>query len=154
MSDENTVLAHLQAAGVPHELVAVTGTARTAVEAAAALGSPLDTIVKSLVCLADEEPVLALVPGDCVLSLDKLAGAAGARRAKLAAGRIVKRATGYPVGGVAPFGHAQPLRVYGDLRIRRFHQVYCGAGSIFHMLRIGTRDLERLAGVTWTDLCT
>ncbi len=152
MADEITLRAYLRNAQVLHELIEIDGSTRTAREAAAALGAPLCAIVKSLECLSDGRPVVALVPGDQSLSLTKLSRELDSHTVTLAAGRIVRKATGYPVGGVAPLAHARQVPVYGDARILEHDQVYCGAGSVRHMLRIGTADLSHLAAVTWTDL--
>lgn len=152
-SDEKSLAQVLRTAGIPHDLVDVGDYARTADEAARNLGSPLSAIVKSLVCAADDRPVLALVPGDRALSFEKLRRLVGAQSVKLAARRVVERASGYAVGAVAPIGLPPGLRVYGELSIRDLHSVYCGAGSVRHMVRLSPRDLDLVTSITWADLC-
>lgn len=152
-SDETTVSAVLTAAAVTHEIVATHGYARTAAEAAEGLGVPVSSIVKSLVCVADGSPVVALVPGDRDLSFAKLATLAGADDVRLASRRLVEKASGYPVGGVAPVGLPANLRVFGDSAILSADVVFCGAGSDRHMLRVAGRDLARHASVTWGEIC-
>jgi prolyl-tRNA editing enzyme YbaK/EbsC (Cys-tRNA(Pro) deacylase) len=139
---------------VPHELISVGAFARTAEEAARNLDAPLSSIVKSLVCVAGEEPLVALVPGDRVLSFEKLDRALGTKGAKLAGRRLVERATGYAVGAVAPIGLPPNMRLIGDTSLLDVPTVFCGAGSIHHMLRIDTAVLARVVEVHWADICT
>jgi Cys-tRNA(Pro) deacylase len=150
--DERTLSALLEDLGVPHQLIEVPGHSRTAHEAAAELRVPVGQIVKSLVCRADEELLVVLIPGDRALSLTKLRELTGTRRCRLAPRQQVESATGYAVGGVAPIGLAQRLRVLGDERLRELDAVYCGGGSVRHMLLIDPSDLERIAAVEWADL--
>lgn len=152
-SDERTLAQVLRTAGIPHDLVDVGDYARTADEAARNLRSPLSAIVKSLVCVADGSPVLALVPGDRALSFEKLRRLVGAQAVKLAARRVVEGASGYAVGAVAPIGLPPGLRVYGEITIRHLDSIYCGAGSDRHMVRISPRDLDLVTPITWADLC-
>lgn len=152
-SSEITVSVVLTGARITHEIVAMHGYARTATEAAEGLGVPVSSIVKSLVCVVDGSPVVALVPGDRDLSFAKLAALAGAREARLASRRLVEKASGYPVGGVAPVGLPPAIPVFGDSVILSTAIVFCGAGSDRHMLRIASRDLERHVPITWGEIC-
>lgn len=153
-SDEKTLALILEAARVPHEIIAVGEFARTAEEAARNLHAPLASIVKSLVCVADGTPLVAMVPGDKVLSFEKLDLIAGAHGAKLAGRRVVEAATGYVVGGVAPIGLPPEVPLFGESSILDLETIYCGAGSLRHMLRIEPRVLESLIEVRWADLCS
>jgi Cys-tRNA(Pro) deacylase len=150
--DENTLSQMLERMGVPHELIEVPGTSRTAADAAAELDVPVSLIVKSLLCLADDALVLAMVPGDRELDLEKLRQLTGARRCRLAPRDEVESATGYAVGAVAPVGLTDQVRVMGDERLRHLGAVYCGGGSARHMLHIGTDILASIARVEWVDL--
>src|SRR4029077_2887128 len=87
---------------------------RTAAEAAAAIGVELGQIVKSLVFTVDGAAVLALVSGDRQLDEAKLAVPAGWGEASRPDADAVRAATGFPVGGVPPFGHASRLAVFVD----------------------------------------
>jgi len=111
---------------VPKEFAEST---RTAVEAAAAIGVELGQIVKSLVFVVDGTPVVALVSGDRQLDEKALAHAAGGAKARRADADAVRAATGYPVGGVPPFGHATDLAVYVDEALLRFDEVWAAAGT-------------------------
>lgn len=153
-SDERSLVRLLNAAGVPHELIEVDDYARTAEEAAQNLEAPLASIVKSLVCVAEGLPLVAMIPGDRALSFEKLDRALGLTGSKLAGRRVVERATGYVVGGVAPIGLPADVPVVGDASILSLDTLFCGAGSLRHMLRIAPGDLVRVVSVEWTDLCS
>lgn len=152
-SNEKTLSVILQAAGIPHELIDVGAFARTAQEAADNLAAPLSAIVKSLVCVADGMPLVALVPGHRTLSFSRLMQVTGAAAAGLAGRRVVETVSGYAVGTVAPVGLPSGLPVYGDASLRELETIFCGAGSDRHMLRLSPRDLERLTSIVWADLC-
>jgi prolyl-tRNA editing enzyme YbaK/EbsC (Cys-tRNA(Pro) deacylase) len=102
---------------------------RTAAEAAAAIGVQLGQIVKSLVFTVDGVPVMALVRGDRQLAEVKLALAAGGEEARRPDAATVREATGFPVGGVPPFGHTQALRLFVDQGLLEFDEVWAAAGT-------------------------
>ena len=102
---------------------------RTAAEAAAAIGVELGQIVKSLVFSVDGVPVMALVRGDRQLAEAKLALAAGGLEARRPDAATVREATGFPVGGVPPFGHTMPLRLFVDQGLLDFEEVWAAAGT-------------------------
>lgn len=110
----------------PHEFPDGT---RTAVDAALAIGVDLGQIVKSLVFCVDGEVVVALVSGANLLDEAKLAAAAGGERAWREDAETVREATGFPVGGVPPFGHREPLRVFVDADLLQYKEVWAAAGT-------------------------
>src|SRR3954447_25948193 len=93
----------LRRAGIEHRLLGYryTGEGPVAAEAADALGVNPSVLFKTLVVLAGEEPVFALVPGDQELATKLLAAAAGSKYAHLADRRDAERVTGYQVGGIS-----------------------------------------------------
>jgi prolyl-tRNA editing enzyme YbaK/EbsC (Cys-tRNA(Pro) deacylase) len=153
MADQTTLAALLSETGTMFEIVDV-GPCHTAAEAAQALGVPLGHVVKSLVCVADGTPVIALLTGDHTLSYQGLGRAVGADDVSLAPRRVVKNATGYDIGAVAPLGHPVQLALYADLAVKDLSVAFFGAGSHRHMLRLQPLDLERLCHVAWADLVT
>ena len=102
---------------------------RTAVDAALAIGVDLGQIVKSLVFCVDGEVVIALVSGTNLLDEPKLATAAGGDRAWREDADTAREATGFPVGGVPPFGHREPLRVFVDTDLLQYDEVWAAAGT-------------------------
>ena len=130
---------------------------KTAADAARAVGCPVSAIVKSLVFVvvdadSNEEPVVALVPGDLRLDTDKLATVAGAIHSRRATLDEVRGATGYAAGGTPPFGHVSRIRVFADDRLRRNDPVWAAAGTPTTVFPITLSDLDRLADPTWADL--
>ncbi len=122
---------------------------KTAEDAARAIGCPVAAIVKSLVFVVDEEPVVALVPGDLRLDTAKLAQAAGTGSARRATLDEVREATGFAAGGTPPFGHTRSLRVFADPALRRHDPVWAAAGTPTTVFPISISDLDRLAAPLW-----
>ena len=119
--------------------------ARSAKEAASALGCPLGAIVKSLVFCIDSRFVLALVAGDhsCVeANLPKALNIKGVVRRPQAS--EVKGVTGFTIGGVAPIGLAHALPTAVDASLKRFEIVYAAAGHPNCVFPISVSDLSRL----------
>ena len=125
---------------------------RTADDAAAAIGVAVGQIVKSLVFLADGAPVVALVSGANQLAEAKLAAAAGATSTGRATAEQVRESTGYPVGGVPPFGHASSLATFVDEDLLTFDVVWAAAGTPHHNFSISPAELVRLSGGVVADL--
>lgn len=125
---------------------------KTAADAAAAIGCPVAAIVKSLVFVVGDEPVVALVPGDLMLDLTKLEAVAGAGPARRATLDEVRDATGFSAGGTPPFGHARALRVFADEALRRNEPVWAAGGTPTTVFPIALDDLDRTVRPTWGDL--
>jgi prolyl-tRNA editing enzyme YbaK/EbsC (Cys-tRNA(Pro) deacylase) len=125
-----------------HEFPDGTPTAR---DAAVAAGCDLDQIVKSLVLVCDERPVLALVPGDRRVDPQKVARALDADSARVASAREVEDATGFAPGAVAPFPLPKVDAVLMERALYRHPLVWAGAGSERHMVGIAPSELGRLS---------
>jgi prolyl-tRNA editing enzyme YbaK/EbsC (Cys-tRNA(Pro) deacylase) len=126
-------LAELGLEAEVHELAAST---RTAAEAAAAVGVEVGQIVKSLVFVDPEGPLLCLCAGDRRVDTPKL-GADG----RQANGDEVRDATGFAIGGVPPIGHGRPVRTVVDESLRRFPTVWCAAGTPNAVFSVSTEAL-------------
>jgi prolyl-tRNA editing enzyme YbaK/EbsC (Cys-tRNA(Pro) deacylase) len=122
------VIDALQAAGIEAEIHEMSASTRTAEEAAAAIGTTVPKIVKSLVFLADDAPILALVSGSNRLDTDRLGEALGKRIARADAA-TVRAATGFAIGGIPPLGHASPIDVLVDRDLLQFDVVWAAAGT-------------------------
>ncbi len=142
----------LQAAAVDARLEEFVEPTRTAVEAAAAAGCEPNRIVKSLVFVCDDRPVLALVPGDRRADGDRVANAAGATAARVATAAEVTAATGVDPGGVSPIGVPATLRVFVDRSLLGPDPVWVGGGSERHMVAIAPTDLVRITRGEAADL--
>jgi Cys-tRNA(Pro) deacylase len=140
------------ASGVAIEIRSFPDGTKTAEDAAAAVGCDVNAIVKSLVFLADDRPVVALVSGDHRLDTDALADVMGASSVKRAPLERVREATGFAAGGVPPFAHATSVPVYADKGLRRSATVWAAGGTPSTVFALELGDLDRLAHPTWVDI--
>ncbi len=139
-----------QALGLDIRVVEFDETTRTAPDAANAIGCQVAQIVKSLLFLVGEQPVVALVSGANRLDEAKLAALRSTSRKKVkrAGADAARAATGFAIGGVPPFGHSEVLPVYVDEDLTRFDVVWAAAGTPFSVFAIAPDDLIRAtAGV-------
>ena len=125
---------------------------KTAADAAAAIGVSVGQIVKSLVFGVDSEIVMALVSGSNQLDEKKLAAAAGGAKCSRVDADAVRAATGYPIGGVPPFGHATQLRVFVDPDLLQYDEVWAAAGTWNDNFGAAPADIVRVSGGVVTDL--
>lgn len=143
-SPSDRVAAVLRQAGVNVQVLEFPQGTRTARDAAAAVGTTLAQIVKSLVFLADGRPVLVLASGANRVDTAKLARAAGVQTVQKAGASAVQDATGYAIGGVPPVAHARTLPVFIDRDLMGFDVVYAAAGTPSSVFPIEPRVLQRL----------
>jgi prolyl-tRNA editing enzyme YbaK/EbsC (Cys-tRNA(Pro) deacylase) len=144
-------VADASARGVPVEPRVFPEGTKTAADAAAAIGCDVAAIVKSLVFMADEQPVLVLMPGDLRVDTAKLAARVGAaiRRAGL---EEVREATGYAPGGTPPIGHATAMPIYADPHLERHSVVWAAAGTPTTVFPIALEVLMSASGAEWVEL--
>jgi len=121
---------------------------RTAVDAARAVGCEVGQIVKSLVFMADGNPVVALVAGDDRLDPERLAAVMGVTHARRADGDEARLATGYAIGGVPPLGHASRIPVLIDERLLAHETVWAAAGLPDAVFAIAPSALADAAGAS------
>ena len=120
--------------------------ARTAVDAANAIGCEVAQIVKSLIFGVDGEIVLAYVSGSNQLDERTLARAAGGLVCRRVGADVVKEATGFPIGGVPPIGHTTTLRVFIDPDLLDHDVVWAAAGTWHDVFPISPSELRRVSG--------
>jgi len=125
---------------------------RTAQEAADAIGVELGQIVKSLIFGVDGEVVLAYVSGSNQLDESKLAVAAGGAMCQRVDAEVVRSTTGFPIGGVPPFGHTTPLRIFIDPDLLQYDEVWAAAGTWHDVFGIDPHKLVGASGGVVTDL--
>lgn len=137
----------LRELGMTGEVRQLADSARTAREAAEALGVPVGAICSSLVFLLDGEPLLVLTSGahrvDTALLGETLGGSITRADAD-----AVRAATGQPIGGVAPVGHPAPLRTVVDVALREFDEVWAAAGHPHAVFPTTFDELVRVTGGT------
>ena len=151
ISSVDRVRAALQGRGLSIQVTEFPDSTRTAAEAAAAIGTAVAQIVKSLLFLAGDRPVLALVSGANRLDPAALEGLTGAACRKADA-EAVRRYTGYAIGGVPPSGFPQPIETYVDRDLLQYAQVWAAAGTPHHVFPISPAQLIALTGGAIADL--
>jgi len=131
-------------AGLNLDIREMSETTHTAAEAAAAVGAPVEAIVKSLVFALDGEPLLILVSGpnrvDTALVGEYVNGVLDKANAQM-----VKEASGYSIGGVPPFGHSTSLRCLMDEDLLALEKVWAAAGSSRAVFPISPQRLAELS---------
>jgi Cys-tRNA(Pro) deacylase len=125
---------------------------KTAADAAAAIGVDVGQIVKSLIFAVDGELVLAYVSGANQLDERKLAHAAGGEKCSRVDADAVRTATGFPIGGVPPFGHATHLKVFIDPDLLQYDEVWAAAGTWHDVFGIEPHQLVAASEGAVTDL--
>lgn len=121
--------------------------AHTAEAAALAIGCELGAIVKSLVFTVDGAPVIALVAGDKRCDLKKLGEGLGIPgKVARADADLVRAATGFAIGGVAPLGYPAPLPTAIDASLSRFATIYPAGGHPNAIFATSLDELSRLTG--------
>ena len=128
--------ARLHELGLDAEVRELSDSTRTAQEAADAVGADVGQIVKSLVFVDGDGPLLCLCAGDRRVDTAKLGD--GVRQAR---GDEVREATGFAIGGVPPLGHERPVRTVVDESLRRFETVWCAGGTPHAVFPVATEAL-------------
>jgi Cys-tRNA(Pro) deacylase len=141
--------------GLAVTVVEFSESTRTAPDAARAVGCQVGQIVKSLVFVVAGEPVICLVAGDNRLDERKLAQWAGVGRKKVkrANAETVRQATGYAIGGVAPFGYPHPLPILFDRDLLRYEEVWAAAGTPNTVFAVRPQDLAAATQAEVLDIC-
>ena len=126
------------------KVIVLEQTARTANDAATALGCKVGAIVKSLLFKAGDSYVLCLVSGDKRCSLNKLKKILDEKDVSMANPEDVKRITGYTIGGVSPVGHLKKVKIYIDTNLDRFTTVFAAAGHPNCIFKVEFNQLTKL----------
>jgi prolyl-tRNA editing enzyme YbaK/EbsC (Cys-tRNA(Pro) deacylase) len=124
---------------------------KTAADAATAIGCELAQIVKSLVFMAGDRPVIAFTSGANRVDPAKLARVAGETSARRATPEEAREATGFAVGGTPPFGHPQPVHSYLDPTLLAFQEVWAAAGTPDSVFPLTPSELQKATGAETAD---
>ena len=142
----------LQVAGHPHAPRMLDDAARTAQQAADALGIGVGQIAKSIIFRRkdDDAAVLVITSGDRRVDEKKVAALVG--RIGRADAEFVKARTGFAIGGVSPVAHAQPPVTLIDRELYRFDEIWAAAGHPHGVFRLAPADLEKLTQAPVADV--
>ncbi|MET0334175.1 MAG: YbaK/EbsC family protein [Rhizobacter sp.] len=138
--------------GHPHAPLYLEVTARTAQEAADALGVQLGQIAKSVVFKRklDGVAVLVVTSGDLRVDVEKVAALTGP--VGRADADFVKAATGFTIGGVSPVGHLSPPVMLIDRELKRFDEIWAAAGHPNGVFKLSPAELQALTGAPIADV--
>jgi prolyl-tRNA editing enzyme YbaK/EbsC (Cys-tRNA(Pro) deacylase) len=145
------VRAALVVAGARADVVEFPEGTRTSADAAAAIGITIGQIAKTLVFLADGEPVLVMASGPDRVSEERLGAHLGATISRADAD-AVRAATGFPIGGVPPVGHPQELRAVIDAALLEHEEIWSAGGTPNAVFPITPAELIRLTGAEVVDV--
>jgi prolyl-tRNA editing enzyme YbaK/EbsC (Cys-tRNA(Pro) deacylase) len=151
-SGPERVQAALSSRGLEAKVVRLPESTRTAPEAAKAAGCDVGAIAKSLVFMADNEPVLVICGGDRRVNTARVAELVGASGVKMAHAEEVRRITGFAIGGVPPLGHATPLVTLMDTALLRWPTIYAAAGAHDALFPINPHRLAEATGARIEDV--
>ena len=143
----------LRDAGVDALVVEFEQPTRTSAEAAAAIGCSVAEIAKAIVFRGKTSglAVVVVASGDNRVSETKVAAKLGEPLARADAD-FVRTATGYAIGGVAPIGHSQPVKLLLDQDLQRFETVWAAGGTPFSVFPLKPEELRSLTGAEWADV--
>ena len=146
------VASHLQALGHPHPPQMLNDAARTAQQAADALGILVGQVAKSIIFRrkSDDAAVLVITSGDRRVDekkVDALVGKTGRADAE-----FVKAKTGFTIGGVSPLAHATPPVTLIDRELFRFETIWAAAGHPHSVFELRPQDLQTLTQAPVADV--
>jgi prolyl-tRNA editing enzyme YbaK/EbsC (Cys-tRNA(Pro) deacylase) len=125
--------------GIRVQVQRLEASTRTVADAAVAVGCEEAEIAKSIVFVADGEPVVCVASGQHRVDIDKVAEALDVAEVRQAAAEEVRAATGFAIGGVPPFGHDLP--VLFDEELLRHKRVWAAAGDPNSLFEVDPREL-------------
>lgn len=143
----------LREAGIDTQVVEFEQATRTSAEAAAAIGCSVAEIAKSIVFQGSRsgQAVVVVASGGNRVSEAKVEAKLGEPLARADA-EFVRAATGYAIGGVAPIGHASPVKLLLDEDLQRFGRVWAAGGTPFSVFPLEPEQLRKLTGAEWADV--
>jgi prolyl-tRNA editing enzyme YbaK/EbsC (Cys-tRNA(Pro) deacylase) len=138
------VVASARELGLEVDIQRLEVSTRTVEDAAQAVGCGASEIAKSLVFVCDGEPILCIASGEHRVDTDKLAEALDCAEVRQANPDEVRAATGFPIGGVPPFGHDLPVVV--DEALLRHEQVWAAGGDGQSLFCVDPHELVSSTG--------
>ena len=143
--------AALDALGLRRSVIELPVEARTSQQAADAVGVRVGQIAKSLVFMVDGAPIMVIASGVNRVDERKLATLAGGKVRRADADNV-KKATGYTIGGVPPFGHDTALRLWIDEDLLGHDLIYAAGGVPECIFPLTPEELLKATGGTVADV--
>ncbi len=143
---------YLQEKKIWHKFVDKPETIHTA-DAAEKAGIELKRVTKSLVVLdQDNRPILAIIPGDCKLSFEKIRAAANAKKVRLVPFAEAEQYSGYLPGATPMVYHKIAMKVFLDKKLTQYENIYGGGGVRTKLLELKVSDVINLNNATVADI--
>ncbi|WP_299626804.1 YbaK/EbsC family protein [uncultured Tateyamaria sp.] len=148
------VRAALNAAGIDTDIIE-TPLARTAADAATALGCEIDQIAKSIIFRGENsgKAILFITAGGNRVDADKATALAGEPLGKADA-TLIRAQTGFAIGGVSPVGHVNPITAFVDPRLMDFDVIWAAAGTPHHVFRSNPQEMLKISGAQLSDFAS
>lgn len=126
----------------------------TSIQAAENIGTSLGSIVKSLVFIVENQPIVVLASGDQKVDTRKIAAIfnVGRKKVKIASAEQCIEYIGYAPGGVPPLGHRTQVPIFIDQTLSRFETVYAAAGAPNAIFPIALATLIEITGGAVQDV--
>ena len=134
------------------EIIVLENSARTAKDAATALGCNVGAIVKSLLFKTEDSFTLCLVSGDKRCSLTKLKKIKNKKNISMASPEEVKTQTGYTIGGVSPVCHLIKTEIIIDKSLGRFIDLFAAAGHPNCIFKIDFSNIKKITNGKIEDI--
>ena len=148
------LITYMRTHGIEGEILRLNVPTPTVETAAQVVGARVEQIIKSILFLVDEQPVLAIACGTANIGRRAIADlyGVGKKRIKLASAEMVLALSGFEVGAMPPFGHQQALPTLIDQRVLEEPEAYAGGGAENALLRLNPGDIVRVSGAKVLDL--
>ncbi len=134
------------------KVIVLKNSARTAQDAATALGCDVGAIIKSLLFKTEDSFILCLVAGDKRSSLNKLKKITNKKSVSMASPEEVKTQTGYIIGGVSPVGHVNKIEIIIDKSLKRFNDLFAAAGHPNCVFKINFINIQKITNGKIEDI--
>ena len=134
------------------EVIVLENSARTAQDAATALGCNVGAIVKSLLFKTEDNFTLCLVAGDKRCSLNKLKKIMNIKNVSMASPEDIKTQTGYTIGGVSPVGHLNKVEIFMDKSLKKFNNLFAAAGHPKCVFKMNFKNIQKITNGKIEDI--
>jgi prolyl-tRNA editing enzyme YbaK/EbsC (Cys-tRNA(Pro) deacylase) len=150
MQGLDRVKSYLSEKGIESEIAVLDSSTKTSKLAAEALGCTVAQIAKTIV-FKGSKPTLVVISGDKKVDLKRLSSVLG-EKIELADPDYILAETGYEVGGVPPFPHNSEVRVYLDISLFRWKEVWTAAGASNAVMKMEVKTLQENVGSAIIDV--
>ncbi|MBS7270168.1 MAG: YbaK/EbsC family protein [Candidatus Freyarchaeota archaeon] len=154
MSGVKRIKKILENQNIPAEIIELNVKTATSEQAAVALGISTSQIAKSLLLVNESmKPFLVIAPGDKKVDKKRLAEITSSKKVNFADAKLIEEFTGFPMGGVPPFGHINELTTFIDQGLLKHEKVYASGGSDNSLMVIDPKVLIKVTKGRVVDVC-